>query len=293
MYLNKDRWKNVPVDDKTEIWMCVFLIPHQVLLYLHVRYILHLTVCVHTQTPGGPEERKLQKAHNSSLATHLPSVGRLLWVTIHMLWTMGLPLWEAYGLEGKGCEFTLPDAMCMWLVDNCGLFRHAWPQIIKDWSQAGGLDLEILHLCPLTPTWVRALGTDSFWMEPLRSGMLLWGAEEEKFSLSLLTFKKEGEKARDLQSGCLKVFKHGCFWLISRSRDEITTSTIKGFPFPNSVSFSSSLLSCYLFHSFLRSTQFSVFLNSERIWECKEKEKEREHKLTMGASLDSCYWASR
>lgn len=49
-----------------------------------------------------------------------------------MLGTMSLPPWEACGFEGRGWEFIFPDAMCMWLADDYGLFILTQPQINTD-----------------------------------------------------------------------------------------------------------------------------------------------------------------
>lgn len=186
MCLNKDRGKNAPVDDKMDIWMCVFLIPHQELLHLCVRYVLYPSVCACTD-PRGIWREEIAVSMQSPLATHLPNAGRQLWVTIHMLWTMGWPLWAACGLEDKGHEFPLPEAICMWIVDDCGLLMHTRPQIIKDWSQAEGLGREIL------PNELKALSTDSFCTSLHSQGTLPCDAviawEEEMLSWSPLTFK--------------------------------------------------------------------------------------------------------
>lgn len=63
------------------------------LLQLHAGYILWPREYVHVYTQGNLRERKLQQAHNSPLAAHLPKVGRLLRVTTHMSWTTPLPPW--------------------------------------------------------------------------------------------------------------------------------------------------------------------------------------------------------
>ena len=63
------------------------------LLQLHAMYILWPRAYVHVYTQGNLKERKLPQAHNSSLAAHLPKVGRLLRITTHMLWTTPLAPW--------------------------------------------------------------------------------------------------------------------------------------------------------------------------------------------------------
>lgn len=54
--------------------------------------------------------------------------------------------------KGKGWEFMFPDAICMQLADNYGLFICTWPQIITDWCLADGLDLlQIPHMLHFIP----------------------------------------------------------------------------------------------------------------------------------------------
>lgn len=75
-----------------------------------------------------------------------------------MLWTTILPPWVACGFEGKGWEFTFPDAICMQLADNYGLFICTWPQITTDWCLADGLDrLWIPHMLHLTQAQERKI----------------------------------------------------------------------------------------------------------------------------------------
>lgn len=195
-----------PQDDETRLCMCIGPSLPSVLLQLHTRYTLWPREYMRAYTQGSLKERKLQSAHNSSLAAHLLNVGRLLWVTTHMLWTTVLPPWVACGFEGKGCEFTFPDAICMQLADNYGLFICTWPQIIPDWCLDDGLHvLQISHMLHLTPEWVgrkyailgafnRKMGSLYLWNYGMWSYNWQW--RESQLFLNFLMHSKSKSKKR-------------------------------------------------------------------------------------------------
>ena len=123
-----------------------------------------------------------------------------------MLWTPLLPPWVACGFEGKGCEFIFPDAICMQLADNYGLFICTWPQIIPDWCLADGLNLlQISHMFHQTPKWagIKYAFIGSFYIEKREAstprGTAAWEATIGKggnvsFSLISLGIQKAESK---------------------------------------------------------------------------------------------------
>lgn len=125
-----------------------------VLLQLHVGYVLWPRECAHILPPLWDPQRKEIAVGTQFISSRPPAKcwqttpGHNPHVVNHNFTSLG----SMWFWRQKRCEFTFPDAICMQLADNYGLFICTRPQIITDWCLADGLDLlEIPHMLHFIP----------------------------------------------------------------------------------------------------------------------------------------------
>lgn len=202
-----------------------------------------------------------------------------------MWWTMELPLWAACGLEGKGCEFILPDPICMWLVDNCGLFMH---HATNHYRLKPGWGTSTENSLFESPKWAKWEDSALIASErSLHSSRALpcdavVAGEEEELSYCLLSHtKSKGEVT------CNPIEDFQTWLLLIRLKEQKGYGHLHSGRIPihklcDPVSFSSSLLSSsYPSPSSLGSLYLPLF-SVQKGFGAVKRRKRREHKLTMG-----------